>query len=62
MNDYPGICSVTVPGARTSRNEAIRNLAQDWVMASDSVAQQLVSAVKRALFGEKGKAPAGNRV
>ena len=53
---------MTVPGARTSRNEAIRNLAQDWVMASDSVAQQLVSAVKRALFGEKGKAPAGNRV
>ena len=37
-------------------DEAIRNLAYDWVNAADGAASQLVSATKRALFGEKTKA------
>lgn len=37
-------------------NESIKTLAKNWVNAADLVANQLVSAVKRALYGEKGKA------
>lgn len=37
-------------------NGALRNLARAWVKAADLVANQLVSAVKRALDGEKGNA------
>lgn len=37
-------------------NDAIKTLAANWVNAADLVANQLVSAVKRALYGEKGKA------
>jgi CRISPR system Cascade subunit CasA len=35
-------------------NEAIKELAQRWVTAADLVANQLVSTVRRALFGSKG--------
>jgi CRISPR system Cascade subunit CasA len=37
-------------------NAIIKALARSWVNAADLVANQLVSAVKRALYGEKGKA------
>jgi CRISPR system Cascade subunit CasA len=37
-------------------NEALKSLAQAWVNATDGVVSQLVSSVKRALFGEKSKA------
>ncbi|HRO48515.1 MAG TPA: type I-E CRISPR-associated protein Cse1/CasA [Hyphomicrobium sp.] len=37
-------------------NEAIKDLARRWVNAADLVANQLVTAARRALFGEKGKA------
>jgi CRISPR system Cascade subunit CasA len=36
-------------------NEAIKTLAQAWVAAAENVASQLVSSVKRALFGEQSK-------
>ena len=37
-------------------DEAIKKLAHDWVNAADTVASQTVSAVNRALFGEKNGA------
>lgn len=37
-------------------NEAIKDLASAWVQAADTVASQLVSAVKLALYGESAKA------
>ncbi len=40
----------------TRVNEAIRELARNWVGAADTVASQLVTSVKIALFGENAKA------
>jgi hypothetical protein len=36
-------------------DKAMKQIASDWVNGADDVANQLVSAVKRALYGEKGK-------
>ena len=36
-------------------SEAVRTLAHNWVQAADTAANQLVSAVKLALFGESSK-------
>jgi CRISPR system Cascade subunit CasA len=40
----------------TRVNEATRDLARNWVGAADTVASQLVTSVKIALFGENAKA------
>ncbi len=45
-----------IVSANPDANEQIKALAHNWVQAADTVASQLVSSVKLAIYGEKGKA------
>lgn len=45
-----------IVSSKPAVNAEIKKLAQNWVQAADTVASQLVSAVKLALYGESAKA------
>jgi CRISPR system Cascade subunit CasA len=60
--DFAEACAALIITTDAETHDLINTLAGSWIKSADLVATQLVSAVRRALYGSNGSAPRDSTV